>query len=461
MKYFSTRGYDGKDSKGVGFNAAMLDGLAPDGGLYLPQNYPRFDLSQLKGKNFLEVAEVVMAPFVAPDISAEELRGLIAKAYNNFDHPDITPFKNLADNHTLLELYHGPTLAFKDIALQLLGPLLDHALAKKHQNLTVLGATSGDTGPAAIEGMKGRDHIRTFMLFPHGRVSDVQRRQMTAVGGENVHPIAVEGTFDDCQKLVKTLFAEDELRGRHNLTAINSISWARLLPQMVYYFYIWGQLQKPLAFSVPTGNFGDVFAGYVAKKCGLPVQKLIVATNSNDILARFVNSGDYSLQGVHATQSPSMDISVASNFERYLFELTGRGPDALSLLMSTFAQTGTLPEMTKEQMATVRHDFAAVAADEAQTTATIKQVYEQINTLLDPHSAVGVFAAWQYLKKNPESHVVTLATAHPAKFADAVRAATGQTPALPERLAYIMEAEERFETIPADADALKKLLDDL
>ena len=458
MKYYSTRGYGGENGKGVCFNAAMLDGLAPDGGLYLPESYPQFDLAQFKGKTFLEVAEVIMAPFVEPDIGVTELRELLEKAYKKFDDPQITPSRNLADNHTLLELYHGSTLAFKDIALQLLGHLLDHALAKKHQNLTVLGATSGDTGPAAIEGMKGRDHIRTVMLFPHGRVSEVQRRQMTAVGGENVHPVAVKGTFDDCQKLVKTLFAEDELRGRHNLTAINSISWARLLPQMVYYFYAWSQLEKPLVFSVPTGNFGDVFAGYMAKRCGLPIKKLIVASNSNDILTRFVNNGDYSLQGVHATQSPSMDISVASNFERYLYELTGRDPDALSLLMRTFSETGTLPSLTQEQMATVRKDFAAVAANEEQTTATIKKVYEQTNTLIDPHTAVGVFAAQSYLKENPGSHVITLATAHPAKFADAVKAATGQAPALPERLAHIMEAEEQFDTIPADADALKKLM---
>ena len=462
-EHTSTRSHNGTPGNGAGFYQVLLAGLAADGGLYLPGEWPQIPLEKLPGKSFAEIAEVVMAPFVAPEISRKNLRRLIATAYAGFDHPEVTPLRQYKPGHHILELFHGPTLAFKDIALQLLGLLLDEALVESsagtQRNLTVLGATSGDTGPAAIEGMKGRSHIRTVMLYPKGRVSKVQRRQMTTVRADNVHPIAVEGTFDDCQKMVKALFHDSTCRQRYNLTAINSISWARLLPQMVYYFYAWSRLEKPLVFSVPTGNFGDVFAGYMAKRCGLPIKKLIVASNSNDILPRFINNGDYSLQGVHATQSPSMDISVASNFERYLFEVLGRDAAALREMMHTFEDTGRLPPLTPEQMATVRHDFAATKADETDTRNCIKKAWQQQHILLDPHTAVGLHAAEEHLKIHREDPVVTLATAHPAKFGDAVKTATGQTPELPERLAHIMDAEEQFETIPADVGALKGVLE--
>ena len=467
MRYISTRGYAGKDDDetGVGFFEAMRDGLAPDGGLYLPTSWPQFKPADFIGKSFPAVAEMVMAPFVAPDVSQTRLQALIEKAYSQFNHPDVTPMTSLSENHHQLELFHGPTLAFKDVALQMLGVLLDEALAQTHQNITVLGATSGDTGPAAIEGLKGRSHVQTFMLFPAGRVSEVQRRQMTTRSAENVHPIAVAGTFDDCQKLVKAVFHDDAFRQRHQLTAINSISWARLLPQMVYYFYAYGQLAarhnlagKRVSFSVPTGNFGDVFAGYMAKKCGLPLGKLIVATNMNDILTRFVHQGDYSNRGVYATQSPSMDISVASNFERYLFELHERDAAKLREVMAVFEQTNALPALSEEQLATVQQDFAAYRADEAATTRAMTSAWQAHHRLVDPHTAVGLHGAWSYLQHHPHEAVVTLATAHPAKFADAVNAATGETPELPERLQSIMQANESYAEIAADVAALKGMI---
>ena len=454
MHYISTRGYKGKASDGLGFYEAMLDGLAPDGGLYLPNSWPKFLPEKFIGKQYADIALEVMAPFVAPNMPPEILQKCIAKAYQNFDDPSITPLKAFGENHHILELFHGPTLAFKDIALQLLGLLIDEALALSKQDLTVLGATSGDTGPAAIEGLKGRANIRIYMLFPRGRVSEVQRRQMTTTGANNVYPIAVDGTFDDCQKLVKTLFRDASLRQSHNLTAINSLSWARLLPQMVYYFYAWSRLQKPLVFSVPTGNFGDVFAGYMAKKCGLPTQKLIIATNQNDILTKFVHDGTYRTQQAQATQSPSMDISVASNFERYLFEVLGRDSTKLAQAMDTFEATQTLPPLGAEAMQTVRQEFTAYAANEVATASMMKTAHQQ-GYLPDPHTAVGLHAAAEYQKHHPKSHVVTLATAHPAKFAEAVKAATGETPHLPQRLKHIMRAQEQFVELPADLSELK------
>mgnify|MGYP006270466423 CR=1 FL=1 len=460
MRYISTRGYAGPNGEGVSFYQAMLDGLAPDGGLYLPAEWPQFLPRDVVGKGFPEIAEMIMAPFVVPDLSQRKLRQLIEKACANFEHPEVTPLAAYRKGHHILELFHGPTLAFKDVALQMLGLLLDEALAKKSQNLTVLGATSGDTGPAAIEGLKGRDHVQTFMLFPAGRISPVQRRQMTTVAAENVRPVAVKGTFDDCQKLVKEMFNHKPTREKYNLTAINSISWARLLPQMVYYFYAWAQLQKPLTFSVPTGNFGDVFAGFMARKCGLPMNKLIIATNKNDILPRFIKHGDYSNRGVHATQSPSMDISVASNFERYLYLLSDGDGVAVKAMMETFEKTGALPELSKEQMQKARHDFAAFRAYETNTTEAIQTAWRGKGVLVDPHTAVGLHATQEYLKLHPEEQVVTLATAHPAKFADAVEKATGRLPKLPERLMHIMEAEENFDEISAEAEALKKLMEE-
>ena len=447
MRYISTRGYLGASGEGATFAEVTLDGLAPDGGLYVPQDPPFFDahtLEKFARLSYQELAFEVMYPFVSEDLPAQTLQTLIQKAYSGFDHAEVTPLANLQENHHLLELYHGPTLAFKDVALQFLGLLLDTLLEQpEHQRsgpLTVLGATSGDTGPAAIEGLKGRDHVRIFMLYPHGRVSDFQRRQMTTVTAANVHPIAIEGTFDDCQHLVKSLFYDADFRTEQNLTAINSISWARLLPQMVYYFYAYGQLQRrglktPPTFVVPTGNFGDIFAGYMAQKCGLPIEKLVIANNQNDILTRFVHHNDYSLAPVAPSQSPSIDISVASNFERYLFDILDQDHSTLKHFMQQFAEHKTLPKLAAQKFTQVQNTFAAYAVSEADTTATIARYHEGHHRLVDPHTAVGLFAAEAYLAQNPEANVVTLATAHPAKFANAVYKATKLSPEVPPRAA--------------------------
>ncbi len=461
MRYISTRGYMGDDGQGVGFIDAMLDGLAPDGGLYLPQTYPTFtaqDLDRFANLSFVELAEEIILPFVAPDLNREQLRALLKKAYSTFSIPEITPLKKLDEDNYLLELFHGPTLAFKDVALQLLGGLLDFALADKNKQVTVLGATSGDTGPAAIEGLKGVNNSRIFMLFPHNRVSHVQRKQMTTTGAANVYPIAIDGTFDDCQKLVKELFNDKKFKEQQNLTAVNSISWARLLPQMVYYFHAWGRLnKKPLAFSVPTGNFGDVFAGFAAQKCGLPIEKLIIANNDNDIVTRFVSNGDYSIKDVIATQSPSIDISIASNFERYLFEVMGRDSAALRQTMDSFANSGKLPTLSKPQMAQVRNTFAAFSANETEITATIKAAWQGHGILLDPHTAVGLYATREY-QKTTDALVVTLATAHPAKFPDAVEKATNQRPDLPLELRHILAATEDSSLVDNSAEQLKNFI---
>jgi len=462
MKYISTRGYRGKTGKGATFAEVTLDGLAPDGGLYVPESTPHFDalaLDTFSSLSYQEIAFEIMHPFVGADVPEAKLKELIQKAYGTFDTSDVTPLVPLAPHHHVLELYHGPTLAFKDVALQFLGLLLDFLLEKQHRKLTVLGATSGDTGPAAIEGLKGRKHVQIFMLYPHGRVSDFQRKQMTTVNAKNVHAIAIDGTFDDCQHLVKTLFNDAEFRQKQALTAINSISWARLLPQMVYYFYAYSRLRKPLTFVVPTGNFGDIFAGYMAQKCGLPVEKLVIANNQNDILTRFVNQNDYSVAGVYPTQSPSIDISVASNFERYLFDLLGQDPEQLKHFMHTFDTTKALPKLPETLHQKVRRTFAAYSVNEAQTTQTIATYWQHTQRLFDPHTAVGLYAAGQCLAENAQSHVVTLSTAHPAKFAESVRNATGQTPKVPEALQPMTQKPEQCTRLKNDAAALKALIE--
>lgn len=463
MKYISTRGYLGKSGEGATFAEVTLDGLAPDGGLYVPLAHPYFDIHTLDKfihLSYQELAFEVIYPFVAEDLSAETLKTLIQKAYSTFDHAEVTPLSNLTENHHLLELYHGPTLAFKDVALQFLGLLLDEILEKpEHKTtgpLTVLGATSGDTGPAAIEGLKGRDNLRIFMLYPQGRVSDFQRRQMTTVTAANVYPIAIEGTFDDCQHLVKGLFYDAAFRAEHHLTAINSISWARLLPQMVYYFYAYAQLQKrglkaPPTFVVPTGNFGDIFAGYMAQKCGLPVAKFVIANNQNDILTRFVENNDYSVAGVSPSQSPSIDISVASNFERYLFDVLGQDHETLKYFMQQFAEHKILPKLDSDKFAQVQQTFAAYAVSEADTTATIARYYTNHHRLMDPHTAVGLFAADKYLAQNPEATVITLATAHAAKFPNAVYRATQIRPDVPQALQHVLADKEKSAQLPCDA----------
>ncbi len=454
MKYLSTRGA----APILDFKGATLAGLANDGGLYLPAEWPRLspaDLEELATASYEETAFRVMRPFVEGSLSDTELKALIAAAYGDFGHAAVTPLVQLDDRQWLLELFHGPTLAFKDVALQLLGNFFGHFLGSGDR-LTIVGATSGDTGSAAIEAVAGRPGIAIFMLHPHGRVSEVQRRQMTTVAAPNVHNIAVDGSFDDCQALVKALFNDKAFRAEQSLSAVNSINWARLLAQIVYYVYAGVRLGAPhreISFSVPTGNFGDVFAGYAAKKMGLPIAKLVVATNVNDILARALNAGDYSVGTVSPTATPSMDIQVSSNFERLLFDLYGRDGGALSDAMQGFEQSGKLA-LSKVQRDEAAALFMAERVDEMQMMQALQWANEACGQLIDPHSAVGLAAA-RRRADDLSGPIVTLATAHPAKFPDAVERASGIRPPLPRRLAHLFQREERCERLAADAETLK------
>lgn len=453
MHYVSTRGRAPK----LAFADVLLAGLASDGGLYVPEAIPTFSpvaIEALRGLAYPQLAARLMLPFVEGFLDEEGLLAATTKAYATFDHPAIAPVTPLEHNHYVLELFHGPTLAFKDFALQLLGHLLDVAFAGIPQKAVVLGATSGDTGSAALAGVRGRAHIESFILFPKGRVSDVQRRQMTTIADSNVHCLAVDGTFDDCQHIVKTLFADAEFRGQVPLIAVNSINWARVLAQVVYYFYASFQVPEgPVRFCVPTGNFGDIFAGYIAKCMGLPIEQLIIASNANDILPRCLHSGVYEMTGVTPTLSPSMDIQISSNFERLLFDLYARDGATISRLMETFKTTHSLA-LAPEAHAQFKSLFAAHACDDAQTLATMQEVYATTGKLLDPHTAVGVTAARKELK-NSAAPMITLATAHPAKFPGAVEKATSTHPALPLHLADLFDRQERFEVISASVAAVR------
>jgi threonine synthase len=453
VRYISTRG----EAQKIGFDDMLLAGLAPDGGLYLPESWPQFEtaaLDDLAGRPYAEVAAQVMAPYVAGSAAEAALPGHIEAAYASFEHPAVVPLRQLDAGLWLLELFHGPTLAFKDVALQLLGRLFDFELERRGARLTVAGATSGDTGPAAIEACRDRSAIEAFILHPEGRVSEVQRRQMTTVAADNIHSIAIDGTFDDCQALVKALFGDPDFRARHNLGAINSINWARVMAQIAYFFsaaLALGAPHRRLTFCVPSGNFGNVFAGYAAQQMGLPVERLIVATNQNDILARFFASGEYRKDRVRPSISPSMDIQVASNFERLLFDLVGRDPDRLRGLMATLDQSGGFAVEASE-LARAGEVFSATAVGEAETRATIAQVHKESGQLIDPHTAVAVAAARRLA---PAAPVVVLGAAHPAKFPDAVEDATGLHPALPPRLADIFQRPERSTTLANDLAALQ------
>ena len=455
MQYISTRG----EAPRLGFEDALLTGLARDGGLYLPESWPTFsaaDMSAMAGLGYAELAHRVMLPFVADDIPAAEFAGLVTEAYAGFDHRAVAPLRQLRSGEWLMELFHGPTLAFKDFALQLLGRLLDRTLNKRGSRATIVGATSGDTGSAAIEACRDRDAIDIFILHPEGRVSEVQRRQMTTVMSANVHNIAIQGTFDDCQAMVKAMFNDLEFRDQMQLSAVNSINWARVMAQIVYYFHAaiaLGAPERGVAFSVPTGNFGDVFAGYCARAMGLPIEQLIVATNQNDILARFFQSGDYTKGTVQPTMSPSMDIQVSSNFERLLFDIEGRDGDRVRALMAALDQSGGFV-IEADRRAQTGELFQGLSIDEAQTLATIAAVHAETGEAVDPHSAVAVAAA-RRARRNAAVPLVCLATAHPAKFPDAVEKATGQRPALPPRLADLLQRPEKFEVLPNDLAAVK------
>jgi threonine synthase len=451
MRYQSTRGA----APLLGFRDVTLAGLASDGGLYVPETWPsltRDEIAGLAGLSYVETAVRVMLPFVGPDLSEDELRALCTQAYGRFSHAAVTPLVQLDHQHWLLELFHGPTLAFKDVALQLLGLLFEKFLAGTGDHLTIVGATSGDTGSAAIDAVAGRAGIDIFMLHPKGRVSEVQRRQMTTVLAPNVHNIAIEGSFDDAQALVKAMFNDADFAGRFQVTAVNSINWARLMAQVVYYFYAavrLGAPDKPVAFAVPTGNFGDVFAGYVAAKMGLPVAKLIVATNVNDILHRALSSGDYSTGTVTPTAAPSMDIQVSSNFERLLSDLAG-GPIADQMRGFEAERAMRLTNAQREGAASL---FASDRIDSSAMNEAMRWAHSEAGEVLDPHSAIGLAAA-RRADLPAGIPVVTLATAHPAKFAEAVERATGLRPPVPARVGDLHERQERYDVLPATFEAV-------
>ncbi|MHA4837300.1 threonine synthase [Sphingopyxis sp. MSC1_008] len=455
MEYISTRG----SAPTFDFRAATLAGLASDGGLYVPAKWPQMSVEEIRalaGLDYAETAVRVMRPFVEGVLTEDELRELCRAAYGRFSHDAVTPLIQLDHRHWLLELFHGPTLAFKDVALQLLGQLFEKFLAGGDTDITIVGATSGDTGSAAIEAVAGREHIQIFMLHPEGRVSDVQRRQMTTVLAPNVHNIAIDGSFDDAQAMVKRLFGDEEARSQVTLSAVNSINWARLMAQVVYYFYAAVRLggpDRPVAFSVPTGNFGDVFAGYVAAQMGLPIAKLVVATNVNDILHRALTRGDYSAGTVTATATPSMDIQVSSNFERLLFDLAGRDGAAITGMMGEF-DTNRAMTIPADMLAGARGPFASASIDGDAMALALRWAQEHGGQIIDPHSAVGLAAA-RALEIDADIPVVTLATAHPAKFREAVERATGVRPPLPARLGNLFDREERYTRLPGDYDAVK------
>ena len=459
MKYVSTRGA----GEPRGFIDVLLAGLAGDGGLYVPQAWPQIsagELRALRGKPYTDVAFAVIKPFVGGEIADGALRTMINDAYAGFAHKAVVPLRQLDANHWLMELFHGPTLAFKDVAMQLLARLMDHALQASGRRATIVGATSGDTGGAAIDAFASSTRTDIFILHPHGRVSDVQRRQMTTVGRPNVHNIALEGTFDDCQAHVKAMFADGAFRDKVLLSGVNSINWARIMAQTVYYFttaLALGAPERKVSFSVPTGNFGDVFAGQVARHMGLPMGELVIATNINDILYRTLQTGRYEVTGVEATQSPSMDIQVSSNFERLLFEAAGKDASEVRRLMDSLKQSGafTMPQPMWDY---IRNGFAAGRTDEAETAATIRDTLAGTGELLDPHTAVGYAVARD--QAVDDTPMVTLATAHPAKFPDAVKAACGVHPALPPRLGDLMSRTERFDVLANDLETVKSYIAD-
>jgi threonine synthase len=454
MQFVSTRG----EAPVLGFSDAVLSGLANDGGLYVPETWPQIsheEIAGYAGKSYADVAFAVISRFVDGEIPDGTLKGIIDAAYATFRHPSVTPLVEIAPNHFVLELFHGPTLAFKDVAMQFLARVMDHILAERGQRATIVGATSGDTGSAAIEAFRGRDTTDIFIMHPEGRTSEVQRRQMTTVLDANVHNIALKGTFDDCQGILKGLFRSPSFREDMKLSGVNSINWGRIVAQIVYYFtsaVSLGAPHRPVNFVVPTGNFGDIFAGYVAKRMGLPIANLVIATNSNDILARTIETGTYETGVVMPTISPSMDIQVSSNFERLLFESMDRDASGLKRLMNGLGQSGSFTIPAKA-IATIREGFAAGRASESETSATITETLSESGYLLDPHTAVGVSVA-QRLELGA-APVVTLATAHPAKFPAAVKAATGVEPPLPAWLSDLYQRQERFDVLANDQDAIE------
>jgi threonine synthase len=457
VRYVSTRG----EAPPLGFAEATLAGLARDGGLYVPAALPQLDadtIAGFAGRPYAEVAVEVIRPFVGEAIAEHDLARMTREAYGQFRHPAVAPLTQFGVSDFILELFHGPTLAFKDLAMQLLGRLMDQMLTSRGERTTIVVATSGDTGGAAIEAFRGRARVDLFVLFPQGRVSDVQRRMMTTAEEDNVHAMAIEGTFDDCQAIVKSMFNHHAFRDQVRLSGVNSINWARIVAQVVYYFtaaVALGAPRRNIAFTVPTGNFGDVYAGYVALGMGLPIDRLVVATNVNDILARTMATGIYDLHDVVATSSPSMDIQVASNFERALFEASGRDADWTAAAMSDFAKVRKL-QLPAAVLAELRDRYSAFASSDEETKAAIAGVHKQTGRIIDPHTAVGVAAAMKMGK--PLSPVVILSTAHPAKFPQAVKEAIGVEPPQPERLSGLKNLPERVEILANDPALIKRFI---
>jgi len=456
MRYISTRG----GIQPIAFKDAVMMGLASDGGLLLPQSYPTVSSEQLdawRSLSYPELAFEIISLFV-DDIPLEELKTIIDRSYATFTHPEVTPVVQ-KDGVYILELFHGVTLAFKDVALQFLGNLFEYILAERGEKLNIIGATSGDTGSAAIHGVRGKKGITIFILHPHGKTSAVQALQMTSVTDANVHNIAVHGTFDDCQDIVKALFGDLQFKEKYSLGAVNSINWARVLAQVVYYYYAWLKVTaeggKPVHFSVPTGNFGDIFAGYVAKRMGLPIGALLLATNENNILTRFVNNGDYSLGKVVATASPSMDIQIASNFERYLYHLFENDPLRVNKAFVELKEYGRI-SFTSTEMLKVRADFCSSSVNQSETLETIRSFHNETGYLLDPHTAVGVKAA---LKTLPvDSAKICLATAHPAKFGETVEKALGKAISPPEAVKELEGKPTRCELMDADLKKVREFI---
>jgi threonine synthase len=464
MKYISTR----QSSKAIGFEDVLLQGLATDGGLYVPEFLPQFSSAQIKEMaklNYVDLAYKIIHPFIDSEIPNADLKNIINKSYQSFSHKAIAPTKQISHNEYLLELFHGPTLAFKDFALQVLGNLLDYVLKKRNQEIVIVGATSGDTGSAAIMGCKACDLAEIFILHPHNRVSDVQRKQMTTVLDKNVHNIAVKGNFDDCQAFVKKMFVnQDFLKGK-KMVAVNSINWARIMSQIVYYFYcavrIGADKDYPVSFSVPTGNFGDIYAGFLAKKMGLPIKKLIVATNSNDILTRFINSNDYSRKSLIDTLSPSMNIQVSSNFERLLFFYykTNGNPKDLANLMTQFDNTGIL-KVDENILKNIKKEFESFSIDDKETCGLIKQLHDETGETIDPHSVIGIGAGRKYIasQEYEGEPVITLATAHPAKFPAAIEKAGIKSSEISQYLSELMVKEEKMEVLENDIEVVKNFI---
>ena len=447
MRYVSTRGRAAE----LGFCDALLAGLATDGGLYVPQTWPKNPT--LAGSTYASKAASLMAPYVEGEIPQDVFAQLCATAYSTFRDPAVVPLVQIAPEHYLLELFHGPTLAFKDVALQLIGQMFDYVLTQRNQRVMIVGATSGDTGSAAIDGVKGCKNVDIVILYPNGRVSDVQRRQMTTITSPNVHTVAVDGTFDDCQDLVKAMFNDAPFREANSLSAVNSINWARVMAQTVYYFTALETLGRSASFSVPTGNFGNVLAGWIAKQMGADIEKLIVGSNSNDILTRFFETHSMDMLPVVPTLSPSMDIQVSSNFERLLFEMNNRDGGATTEQLNRFRQSGKLSVEPDQYAKWIAPTFRAHRANNDETLAVMKRIYGESGMLVDPHTAVGIASAEACAE--PGVPTITLATAHPAKFPDAVKRATGVHPALPDHVADLFDREERIVNLPNDLQAIE------